>query len=72
VFAANLGKETVTDFSHGDTIEFDGFSLKPPDLPVGVLERDHIAAGYSDPLGGHGWSAACHVPGSIRLAESTF
>jgi Ca2+-binding RTX toxin-like protein len=24
VFAANLGKDTVTDFSHGDVIEFDG------------------------------------------------
>jgi len=26
-------------------------------LPVGVLERNHITAGYSNPLGGHGWSA---------------
>jgi Ca2+-binding RTX toxin-like protein len=24
VFAANLGKDVVTDFSHGDSIEFDG------------------------------------------------
>ena len=42
------------------------------DLPVGVLERNHITAGYSDPLGGHWWSAARHVPGRVSLAESTF
>lgn len=28
-------------------------------LPVGVLERNHVTAGYSNPLGGHGWSASC-------------
>jgi hypothetical protein len=42
------------------------------DLPVAVLERDHIAACYSNPLGGHGWSAARHVPSSVGLAEGTF
>jgi biotin/methionine sulfoxide reductase len=42
------------------------------DLPVGVLEGDHIAAGYGNPLGGHGWSAFRHVPGSVGLAEGAF
>src|SRR5690242_1480603 len=42
------------------------------DLPVGVLERNHIATGYSHPLGGHGWPAARHVPDRVGLAESTF
>jgi hypothetical protein len=28
-------------------------------LPVGVLERNHVTAGYSNPLGSHGWSATC-------------
>jgi hypothetical protein len=41
-------------------------------LTIGVLERNHIAAGYRNPLDGHWWSATCHVPGSICLAEGTF
>ena len=42
------------------------------DLPVGVFERDHIAASDSHPLGGHGWSAASHVPGGVGFAEGAF
>jgi hypothetical protein len=42
------------------------------DLAVGILKRDHIATGYSNPLGGHGWSTASHVPGSVGLAERAF
>src|SRR5262245_40600593 len=41
-------------------------------LTIGVLERNHIVAGYSNPLGGHGWSAACHMPGSVGLPKGTF
>jgi hypothetical protein len=42
------------------------------DLPVGVLEGDHITTGYGNPLGGHGRSAARHVPGRVGLAEGAF
>ena len=41
-------------------------------LFVSVLERNHIAAGYSNPLDSHGWSTARHVPCSVGLAEGTF
>src|ERR1051325_6387327 len=40
--------------------------------PIGVFERDHIAAGDGHPLGGHRWSAAGHVPGRIGFAERAF
>src|SRR5262245_36218932 len=40
--------------------------------PVGVLERDHVAARDSHPFGGHRRSAAAHVPGGVGLAKSAF